>query len=323
MNSTNSTNPNHFLLTIDVEEWFQVENLRPLFPPTHWSVQESRVEYSTYRLLDLFDSFQFPVKATFFVLGWIAEKYPQLIREIKNSGHEIASHGCSHLLLNQIEPENLLPDLKKSKEILESITGEKVSGYRAPNFSIDDVSLQLIKQSGYTYDSSYNSFDKHGRYGRISTNGYQKDGIAISIDQNFHELPISNLKIANQTIPWGGGGYFRLLPPAIYNAGVQRHLNNKGAYLFYMHPWEIDPRQPRVKTTNTWRHYLNLNKTYTRLKNMITRFHNCTFTTCTQYIAQTTKNPNPINSTNPTNSINSTNSTNPTNPRTPHAPEIL
>lgn len=271
---------------MDVEEWFQVENLRPLFPPYQWSVQESRVENNTYRLLDLFDSFGFPVKATFFVLGWIAEKHPRLIKEIKQRGHEIASHGCGHMLLNTLDRNSLHEDLVKSKTILEKITGESVTGYRAPSFSIDDHSLALISQSGYNYDSSYNSFDKHGRYGRISTNGHQKNGISITLESNLHELPISNLNIAGQNIPWGGGGYFRLLPPLLFNFGVSHYLKQNGAYLFYMHPWEIDPEQPKVKTTNTWRHYLNLNKTYIRLKKMITRFRHCDFITCSQYLSE-------------------------------------
>ena len=312
---------NSILITIDVEDWFQVENLRPWFPPETWDKQQSRVEQNTIKLLDLFDSIKLPtqnnsinpinstdstnsinpknpinsknssrsVQATFFVLGWIAERYPNIVKEITSRGHEVASHGYNHLMCNKISQSELLRDLIKSKKLLEDLTGNNIIGYRAPSFSISDEILKIIEKAGYQYDSSYNSFDKHGRYGTITPNGGNKTHNIINIGSSFKELPISNLRIAKQTIPWGGGGYFRLLPPTIFKAGVKNIINTTSSYVFYLHPWEIDQKQPRVKTAKgltPWRHYLNLNKTKQRLINFINNFSYCNFKTCSQYIKE-------------------------------------
>jgi len=278
---------NTILVTIDVEDWFQVENLRPWFPPVTWERQKTRVEHNIHCLLDLFDSISPPVKATFFVLGWVARRHPNVVRGILSRGHEIASHGYSHQLNNHMDEAALRQDLERSKKLLEDLSGTAVRGYRAPNFSVNDQILHLIKESGYTYDSSYNSFERHGRYGRISTNGSPKKGVAMEIASNFAEIPISNLVLFGQTVPWGGGGYFRLLPLPIFIHGVRRIIRKNGAYVFYLHPWEIDPEQPRVNAdTNkfTWRHYLNLEKTYERLGAFISSFQTCKFITCSQYL---------------------------------------
>jgi polysaccharide deacetylase family protein (PEP-CTERM system associated) len=292
--------PLTILLTFDVEDWFQVENLRPHFPPTTWGQQELRVEQNTNKLLDLLDSVTLSSpdsenpKATFFILGWIARRLPHMVRRIQSRGHEVASHGFNHLMCNQMDPESLKRDLIQSKKTIEDITGVEVRGYRAPNFSISATAIDLIHKSGYSYDSSYNNFSKHGRYGTISLNGYGKSGIAVKIHQDLMELPISNLSIANQVIPWGGGGYFRFFPVSIFKAGMRRILKKVGVYMFYMHPWEIDPHQPRVKETrslSSWRHYLNLDKTHRRLHNTISAFRYCRFPTCTQYLTSVSKQP--------------------------------
>lgn len=321
INSANSLHPMNqksIMITIDVEDWFQVENLRPWFPPETWDKQQSRVEQNTQNLLDLFDSIKLPtqnnsknsinptnpknpinsinlnnssrsVKATFFILGWIAQRHPNIVKDIASRGHEVASHGFNHLMCNRISQSELLRDLIHSKNLLEDLTGNKITGYRAPSFSVSDDILKIIEKAGYQYDSSYNSFDKHGRYGTITPNGANKARNIINISSSFKELPISNLKIAKQTIPWGGGGYFRLLPPAIFKAGVKNIINKTGSYVFYLHPWEIDPKQPRMKTAKgiiPWRHYLNLNKTKKRLIKFINTFNNCNFKTCSQYIKE-------------------------------------
>lgn len=276
------------LLTIDVEDWFQVENLRPWFPVFSWNNYPLRVERNTHRLLDLFDSFQNPgVKATFFTLGWIAEKIPWMVEEIHRRGHEVASHGYGHMMCNQISAEDLKEDLYRSKSLLEDITGIEIRGYRAPNFSVNQQVLDTIRNTGYRYDSSYNDFSMHGRYGKLNTDGRQKNGIALCLGDDFHEIPISNINLGPQVMPWGGGGYFRLIPFQLFRLGIQHILENKGAYMFYLHPWELDPDQPRVqqsKGLNTWRHYLNLKHTYSKLTHLITSFKHCRFMTCNQYI---------------------------------------
>ncbi len=358
------TTQKYILLTIDVEDWFQVENFKPWIPFETWDHRELRVERNVHLLLDLFDSVAVgeelesledrkpgsleggkvgtnaeieyqnkelnepnqlnnssesvsnsqlttnkshaaapasntqhttyhkhtkKVRATFFVLGWIADRLPKLVREIQYRGHEVASHGCIHQLPEQLSADALKQDLTDSKKLLEDITGAEVVGYRAPSFAITDSILKTIEDCGYRYDSSYNSFGLHGRYGRISLNGTDKLGIARKISDNFYELPISNLRLAGQALPWGGGGYFRLAPYSLFRRGVQSILENDGAYAFYIHPWEIDPGQPRVREAS-WqfklRHYSRLSKTFDRLKQLIKSFNNCAFITCNEYLIE-------------------------------------
>lgn len=282
------------LLTIDVEDWFQVENLRPWFPPDTWNRQQLRVERNTHDILDTLDAITVAhptnpttPKATFFILGWIAERLPGLVREIHKRGHEVASHGHGHMMCNQLDPGELEQDLIQSKKTLEDIIGSEVRGYRAPNFSTSDLALELTRKCAYRFDSSYNDFSRHGRYGTISAKRTDKTDAVIRIGNDFFELPISNLAIGKQTIPWGGGGYFRFLPPAVFNRGIRQILRRSGAYVFYMHPWEIDPGQPRIqeaKGLSGWRHYLNLDKTRGRLQQMISTFKRCNFPTCSQFL---------------------------------------
>lgn len=278
----------NILLTIDVEDWFQVENLRPWFPPNAWDKQKLRVEKNTIKILNLLDSFTTTEpKATFFILGWIADKLPNLVREIHQRGHEVASHGYGHMMCNHLNPNDLNKDLTRSKHLLENIINCEVKGYRAPNFSINENILKSIKKAGYKYDSSYNNFSKHGRYGKLLINGTKNKGTSIKYSSSFYELPISNMKLANQIIPWGGGGYFRFMPFPIFRAGIEQILKKQDAYMFYLHPWEIDQNQPRMiqaKGLSGWRHYLNLDKTYERLNKLISTFKMHKFITCSQYI---------------------------------------
>ncbi|MDP2644569.1 MAG: DUF3473 domain-containing protein [Desulfobacterales bacterium] len=300
----------NFLITVDVEDWFQVENFKNHIPFSSWSSCELRVERNVHRLLDLFDSVKLDShsrprkssavnpshpggapspKATFFVLGWIAGRIPHLVREIDARGHEIASHGYKHELCNDQSPGNLTTDLVESKKLLEDVIGRQVYGYRAPSFSINDQTLKIIEQSGYRYDSSYNSFAMHERYGRVDMTRYEKKGISIKISNAFHELPISNLKFGVGSLPWGGGGYFRLMPFWLFRRGVQTILNKAKAYLFYVHPWEIDPGQPRLDEAARvyrFRHYVNLKGTYSKLSKFFLYFDRCRFITCHQYLNQ-------------------------------------
>ena len=287
------------ILTVDIEDWFQVENFKSYIAHSTWDMRELRVEKNTHRLLDLFDSIKtsekqgkkFP-KATFFVLGWIAKRMPNLVKTIQSRGHEIASHGFDHhLCYNQSEKE-LKEDLLKSKKLLEDISGEKVAGYRAPSFAINKKILNTIKECGYLYDSSYNSFDMHGRYGHIDLSCIGKKGICYKLYDKFYEIPVSNIKIAGNIFPWGGGGYFRLIPAPLFFNGVKYVIKKESAYLFYIHPWEIDPDQPRVDEAPLsfkLRHYVNLKKTEKKLLSFIYKFKKSQFVTCKQYIEKIIK----------------------------------
>ncbi len=314
------------LLTIDVEDWFQVENFKAYIPFSSWPKRELRVEKNTHRLLDLFDSIAVnrsgqrsavsdqpdnavsqidnddgqptedngehkKVRCTFFVLGWLAERLPHLVREIHDRGHEVASHGYNHTLCNQQSHEVLMNDLVNSKILLEDIIGSQVFGYRAPSFSMSDRILKVIQECGYLYDSSYNSFGMNQRYGRVTMSDVSKKGIAYQVSGNFFELPISNLTLImkNLELPWGGGGYFRLIPLFLFVPGVRAIFEKDRAYVFYLHPWEIDPEQPRVNNAGIclkFRHYVNLARTYVKQKRLIERFSDCRFNTCSEYIAK-------------------------------------
>jgi len=283
-------------MTVDVEDWFQVENFKQCIPFSSWSSRELRVEKNTYRLLDLFDSCEkrgaienvppAKIHATFFVLGWIAERLPHLVREIHARGHEVASHGYLHNLCYQQSFDDLTKDLSDNKKLLEDIIGAEIYGYRAPSFSITDDILKIIEDCGYLYDSSFNSFGMTGRYGRIDfLQGIHQRIVKIS--GKFYEMPISNVKLGKFILPWGGGGYFRLIPFRLFKRGVQFELKKTGMYLFYIHPWEIDSEQPRVNEAPAFyrfRHYVNLRNSYIKLLMFFETFSRCSFATCHQYL---------------------------------------
>ena len=295
---------NHtILLTIDVEDWFQVENFKKCIPYSSWANCELRVEKNVHRILDLLDSIKLnnPVnpidpknpmnstnpKATFFVLGWVAKRLPHLVLEIQARGHEVASHGYYHKLCKEESTEDLKIDLAKSKKLLEDIVGAPIHGYRAPGFSINANILNRIEEAGYFYDSSFNSFKLNKRYGQLEGVGNNRNGIIIQISDRFYELPISNLSVGKHVFPWGGGGYFRLFPFRLFKQGVQSILKKRGDYLFYLHPWEIDPEQPSVKDvpfTHRMRHYMNMKSTYPKLIAFVEKFKEYKFQTCHQYL---------------------------------------
>jgi polysaccharide deacetylase family protein (PEP-CTERM system associated) len=275
----------YILLTVDVEDWFQVENLRTHFPLNSWDSCEFRVESNTHVLLDLFDRFH--VLATFFVLGWIAERCPGLVKEIKIRGHEVASHGYGHQLCYELSFSELKEDLYRSKSLLEDITGQPVHGYRAPSFSITQGLLDLLKELGYRYDSSYNDFSIHSRYGKMDSIRQHFLNGRLNEENSFTELPISNLKLGGKSIPWGGGGYFRLLPFWLFKLGVVQILRRREYYLFYCHPWEFDPDQPRVdgmRLDRRFRHYVNLAGTSDRMSSFLTSFRQHEFVTCSRFL---------------------------------------
>jgi polysaccharide deacetylase family protein (PEP-CTERM system associated) len=287
-------NPPSIIITVDVEDWFQVENFKGIIHYDSWPIREIRVERNTHLILDMLDSGYTGVssnkskpKATFFVLGWIAERLPQLVREIAGRGHEVASHGLMHNLCSNMSEQEIFSDLSASKKTIEDIIGSRVWGYRAPSFDVNQNSLHIIETCGYLYDSSYNSYSGHGRYGHVDLAPYDTYGIAVKISDSFYELPISNLSIKGKIIPWGGGGYFRLTPFPVFHMGVQTIINNDNAYLFYTHPWEFDPKQPRVNGVPAFfkfRHYVNLNNNKDKFLNFIDKFNNVEFITCKSYL---------------------------------------
>lgn len=277
------------LLTFDVEDWFQVENFKEYIKFSTWNFFELRVEKSTLKILDLLDSFSFKPKATFFILGWIAQKLPGLVREIHERGHEVASHGVNHHLCQNLNHQDLDRDLKSSKVFLEDIINHQIYGFRAPSFAVNNEIIGSIEDAGYTYDSSFNSFAGHGRYGTIDLFLAKKKGACYKINDTFFELPISNLKIKNKILPFGGGGYFRLYPFSLFKFGMKRVLKNDNAFVFYAHPWEFDPSQPRVEQASRgfkFRHYINLNKTGNKLKSLLESFCDHKFITCMDYILE-------------------------------------
>ena len=278
------------LLTFDVEDWFQVENFKDYIPFSSWNDHELRVEKNIHLILDLLDSFPFQPKATFFVLGWVARKLPGMVKEIHKRGHEVASHGNLHHLCTNQSLTEAKQDLKDGKALLEDIIGQKIFGYRAPSFAINNDILKMIQDTGHVYDSSYNSFSMHKRYGTIDLSAHTKKGAAFKIADDFFELPISNLTINQKTFPLGGGGYFRLIPFSLFKRGMNLILNKDKTFLFYSHPWEFDPDQPRVEQASTsfkFRHYINLNKTQKKLESLIKNFNNLKFTSCIDHLRQT------------------------------------
>ena len=238
----------------------------------HWEQYESRVEANTEKLLGLLA--QSGMRATFFLLGWLAERYPSLVRRIASEGHEIASHGYGHELITSQTPSAFREDIRRAKGILEGILSQPVLGYRAPSFSITQDTMwatQILVEEGYIYDSSiFPVF--HDRYGIPSAN--PKAHQLLTTAGILWEIPPSTVKYLGVRLPVAGGGYFRLYPYVFLRA-LLRKLEGQGTPLvMYMHPWEFDPDQPRMEGSlvSRMRHYLNLHKTEARLRTLLRDF---------------------------------------------------
>jgi polysaccharide deacetylase family protein (PEP-CTERM system associated) len=229
-----------FLASFDIEDWFHAENVQSSLPTSDWTLLEPRVEKNTHELLDLLA--EAGVKSTFFVLGWIASRYPALVHRMVDEGHEVASHSDLHRRLYGLSTEELAADLSRARETLEQLTGARVLGLRAPTFSVDDRVLDCVARAGYWYDSSVFLFRAHGRYGRISTKIDPRTGI-VEIRPGLLELPLSSLAVGRLVLPWAGGGYFRLLPYPLFRWGVRRRLGSSAWFMFYLHPWELDEQE--------------------------------------------------------------------------------
>lgn len=261
-------------LTIDVEDYFQVNAFAKLVRYDQWDSFPLRVDRNTLRILDLLDSFS--IKATFFVLGWVAERLPVLVPEIHRRGHEVACHGYAHELIYAIGPERFRADIRRSKAILEDQCGVKVNGYRAPSYSITRQSLwalEILVEEGFSYDSSIFPV-LHDTYGIPDAERFPntiKTGAGPLVEFPLTTLPFQ-LGWKKMHLPIAGGGYLRLLPAAVIRRGiVSINKNERQPAVLYFHPWEIDPEQPRIKAgmKSTFRHYLNLDKTEDKLKSIL------------------------------------------------------
>jgi polysaccharide deacetylase family protein (PEP-CTERM system associated) len=324
------------ILTIDVEDYFMVSAFEQVVKRELWDSYESRVERNTYRILDIMastlplatdSSSQDPVSATFFCLGWVAERHPHIIKEIHSRGYEIASHGYDHRMILSMSPESFREDIRKSKAILEDLTGREVIGYRAPSYTITEKTiwaLDVLADEGFQYDSSIFPVyhDRYGipsaprfpfitfrngkqsfeyipldpKYGALpaSGNGKSPDRAQESYNPGAKkpskalvELPISTLKLFGVNLPVAGGGYFRLLPVELIQWAMRRiAVKEDLPFIFYIHPWELDPGQPRISglsSRSRFRHYLNLDKTESRFRKMLRTFP---FTSCSAFISQ-------------------------------------
>ena len=259
-------------MTVDVEDYFQVSAFDAVVSRSSWESRESRVSANTDRLIDLFAAAN--VKATFFVLGWVADRFPGLIRRIVAEGHELASHGYEHRLVYSQTSREFRDDVRNSRFALEQAGGCPVVGYRAPSFSIVNDSLwalDVLIEEGFLYDSSIYPI-RHDRYGIPGwTRGVHRVERGAG---SIWELPGSTVRLGSANLPIGGGGYFRLLPYGWTRHGIAR-LNAAGEpAIFYLHPWEIDPEQPRIAAgrVSSFRHYRNLARTEPRLRRLLGEF---------------------------------------------------
>jgi len=258
-------------LTVDVEDYFQVSALAPVIDRSSWDTRECRVERNVERLLALFE--QSGARATFFTLGWVAERYPQLVGRIVHAGHELASHGYGHQRASEQSRGEFRNDVRRAKSLLEDIGGKPVQGYRAPSFSIghsNPWAFDVLLESGYRYSSSVYPV-QHDHYGMPDAPRFPYDA-----RPGLLEIPVTTTRMLGRNLPAGGGGYFRLAPYGVSRWALRRvNTVDQRPAIFYFHPWEIDPGQPRVEGTSLktrFRHYLNLHKTEARLGRLLSDF---------------------------------------------------
>jgi len=260
-------------LTVDVEDYFQVSAFAKSINKDDWDNFPLRVEKNTQRLMDIFD--EAGVKATFFVLGWVADRNRALIREIAQRGHEVASHGYSHQLIYNQSQEVFREETVRSKQLLEDIIQAPVRGYRAASYSITKKSLwalDILAEAGFDYDSSIFPV-RHDRYG-IPDAEEVPHILKTPQGHSLVEFPLSTAKIFNYKLPIAGGGYFRLYPYVVTRAGLRQVNSRRQPFIFYLHPWEIDPEQPNIEAGwfSRFRHYNNLEKCESRLQRLMKDF---------------------------------------------------
>ncbi|RVT87737.1 DUF3473 domain-containing protein [Inhella crocodyli] len=258
-------------MSIDVEDYFQVSALAPYIPRADWDRRECRAEANVRRILAMLD--EAGVKATFFTLGWIAERHPQLVKDIVAAGHELASHGYGHERASDLDRAAFTQDVRRAKALLEDLGGVAVQGYRAPSFSIGAQNLwafDVLQEAGYRYSSSVYPI-AHDHYGMPDSPRF-----AYPVRDGLIEVPVTTNRIGGRNLPSSGGGYFRLLPYGV-SRWLIRRVNEVDAQsaVFYFHPWEIDPDQPRVPGVDAksrFRHYVNLSRTEGRIRRLLGDF---------------------------------------------------
>ncbi|MGG7605441.1 XrtA system polysaccharide deacetylase [Massilia sp. BKSP1R2A-1] len=260
-------------MTCDVEDYFQVSAFAPYIDRDSWPTRECRVEANMERILAIYE--RHGVKATFFTLGWIAERYPSMVKKIVAAGHELASHGYGHLRASDQTRAQFDNDIRSSKALLEDIGGQEVIGYRAPSFSIGHANLwalEALQEAGYRYSSSIYPI-AHDHYGmpdapRFAFYPHGPDGLL--------EVPVTTVNMLGRNLPAGGGGYFRLLPYALSRWMMQKvNREDRQPALFYFHPWELDPGQPRpegLDAKSRFRHYVNIKRMESRLEQLARDF---------------------------------------------------
>ncbi len=258
-------------LTIDVEDYFQVSAFAPYIARSSWDGRECRVERNVGQILELLERRQ--VKATFFTLGWIAERYPALVRRIVDGGHELASHGYGHERASDLDERAFFADIDRAKKMLEDLAGRPVHGYRAPSFSIGTGNLwafDCLARAGYRYSSSVYPI-KHDHYGMPDSPRF-----AYRVNEVLLEIPVTTLRMFNRNLPSSGGGYFRLLPYPVSRWMLQQiNGSEREAAVFYFHPWELDEHQPRppgLDLKTRFRHYVNIPRMAGRLESLLADF---------------------------------------------------
>jgi polysaccharide deacetylase family protein (PEP-CTERM system associated) len=259
-------------MSVDVEDYFQVSAFESVVDRDKWDDYECRVERNMDRILELFEARD--VKATFFTLGWIAERYPEMTRRIVEEGHELASHGWSHVRANTQNPQEFAEDVSRSRSFLEDVGGVAVKGYRAASYSIGSANmwaLDVLADAGYSYSSSIVPVN-HDHYGMPDAPRFP----FRAANDRLLEIPISTISIANRNLNCGGGGWFRLFPYSFQRWALRQVNEQEGQPgIFYFHPWEIDTDQPRpagLSLKSRFRHYLNIDKMYSRLDRLLQDF---------------------------------------------------
>ncbi len=261
-------------MTVDVEDYFQVSAFEGVVDRATWDERTPRVERNTRALMALFDAHG--VKATFFTLGWVADRFPALLRDLRDAGHEIASHGYEHRLVSSMDAATFRDDLRRAADAIHTACGVEVEGFRAPSFSITPQTLwafDVLRDEGYTFSSSVFPV-RHDRYGIPQ---FPRAPVRLCDDDGrcLWEFPMTTWRLLRRNWPVAGGGWMRVLPPAVMRHAIRRANKDGTPAITYLHPWEVDPDQPRIEAagrTAKLRHYVNLDKMHGRLEGLLASF---------------------------------------------------